>query len=151
MKTDLLVTLRLRIVHPPPEVRWAVQLGRDGLLPPILSAHEQLVFEVPLTLGPNARGVLQLRGAAIQGPSAARFIYVNSGKRAAEWSSCWDRRAKVSLATIDVAALQQVIGHVVLEGAMHGTAKDGGPACASVMLIDGVWQLSATERVGHFA
>jgi Family of unknown function (DUF5990) len=149
MKTDLPVTLRLRVVQPPAGVRWAVQLGRDGLLPPIQTAPEQLVFEVPLTLGPNVRGVLQLRGAAIQGPPAARFVYVNSGKRAAESSSCWDRRAKVSLATIDIVALQNVVGHAILEGAMNGTARDGGPACASVTLIDGAWKLSATERTGQ--
>ena len=149
MKTDLPVTLRLRVVQPPTGVRWAVQLGRDGLLPPIQIAHEQLVFEVPPTFGPNVRGALQLRGAAIQGPPAARFVYINSGKRAAEPSSCWDRRAKVSLATIDIAALQNAVGPVVLEGAMNGTARDGGPACASVRLIDGEWKLRATERNGR--
>ena len=104
MKTDSPVTLRLTIVQPPPGARWAVQLGRDKLLPPIKVAPDQLVFEVPLTLAPNLRGTLQLRGAAVQGPPAARFVYVNSGKRAAEFSSCWDRRAKVSLATTGAAS-----------------------------------------------
>ena len=139
MNTDMPVTLRLRIVRPPPGVRWAVQLGRDALLPPSHIAHDELVFEVPLTLGPNLRGTVQLRGAAIQGPPAARFVYVNSGKRAAEPWSCWDRRAKVSLATIDIVALQKTTGPAVLDGAIHGTARDGGPACASVALIDGAW------------
>ncbi len=141
MHSDMPVTLRLSIVRPPPGVRWAVQLGRDELLPPIHVTHDQLMFEVPLTLGPNSRGTVQLRGAAIQGPPAARFVYVNSGKRAAEPLSCWDRRAKVSLATIDLAALQEMTGHAVLDGAIHGTARDGGPACASVALLDGAWKL----------
>lgn len=144
MKTEIPVTLRLRVVRPPPGVRWAVQLGRDELLPPIHAAHDELVFEVPLILGPNLRGTVQLRGAAIQGPPAARFVYVNSGKRAAEPLSCWDRRAKVSLATIDISALQDVMGHAVVDGAIHGTARDGGPACASVALIDGAWKLRAS-------
>jgi Family of unknown function (DUF5990) len=143
MKTDVPVTLRLRIVRPPVGVRWAVQLGRYELLPPMQSALDQLVFEIPLTLGPNLRGTVQLRGAAIQGPPAARFVYVNSGKRAAEMNSCWDRRAKVPLASIDIVALQNVVGLVVLEGAIHGTARDGGPACASVVLIEGAWTLCA--------
>jgi hypothetical protein len=140
------VTLRLTLVHPPPGVRWAVQLGRDALLPPVRVAPDELVFEVPLTLGPNARGTVQLRGPAIQGPPAARFICVNSGKRAAEFFSRWDRRAKVSVATIDLDALQAVNGPVVLDGAIQGTARDGGPACASVALIDGAWQLHKTAR-----
>ena len=143
MTTEVSVTLRLTIVQSPPGVRWAVQLGRDALLPPVQVAHDQLVFEVPLTIGPNQRGTLQLRGAAVQGPPAARFVYVNSGKRAAEWGSSWDRRAKVSLASIDVVALQSAGGPVVLEGAMHGRARDGGPACASVALLDGAWTVRA--------
>lgn len=151
MKTDPPVMLRLRLVHPPPGVRWAVQLGRDGLLPPIQVTPDHLAFEIPLTLGMNQRGVLQLRGAAVQGPPAARFVYVNSGRRAAESSSCWDRRAKVSLASVDIAALHQVSGAIVLKGAINGTARDGGPACASVPLLDGAWTLLEVgpERQGR--
>jgi hypothetical protein len=143
MTTDRPITLRLTIVHPPPGVRWAVQLGRDELLPPTSVAPDRLVFEVPLTLGPNQRGTLQLRGAAVQGPPAARFVYVNSGKRAGDWGAAWDRRAKVPLTTIDVASLRTLAGEVILEATMHGTARDGGPACASVPLVDGAWKVRA--------
>ena len=140
MNADMPVALRLTIVDSPRGVHWAVQLGRDGLLAPAEVAPDRVVFEIPLTLGLNQRGVLQLRGAAVQGPPAARFVYVNSGKRAADSGSCFDRRAKVSLASVDVAKLQQAAGPVILEGAMNGTARDGGPACASVALIDGEWK-----------
>lgn len=149
MKPEMAVTLRLSVVRPPPGVRWAVQLGRNELLPPIHVTHDQLVFEVPLTFGANLRGTVRLRGAAIQGPPAARFVYVNSGKRAAEPWSCWDRRAKVSLATIDLVALQAVAGAAVVEGAIHGTARDGGPVCASVPLINGAWELRAVAPSTH--
>ncbi len=141
MKTDTPIILQLTVLHPPPGVRWAVQLGRDQLLQPTHVAHDQLVFEVPLTLGPNLRGAVQLRGAAIQGPPAARFVYVNSGKRAAEWGSAWDRRAKVSLMSIDIAAMQRMAGPIVFEGTIQGTSKDGGPACASVPLLGGAWRV----------
>ncbi len=140
-QTDIPVTLRLSIVRPPPGVRWAVQLGRDALLAPVHVDHDRLLFEVPLTLGPNQRGTLQLRGTAIQGPPAARFVYVNSGKRAGDLMSGWDRRAKVPLATIDIAALLGVTPPIVLDGAVDGMARDGGPACASVVLIDGAWTI----------
>ena len=149
MKTDVSVTLRLHLIQPPPGVRWAVQLGREALLSPIAVSPDELVFEIPLTLGPNARGTLQLRGDAVQGPPTARFVYVNSGRRAAESLSCWDRRAKVSIASIDIDALLQVGGSVVLEGAIKGTARDGGPACASVPLIDGAWTLVGVESETH--
>lgn len=140
MKTDVPVTLRLSIMHPPAGVRWAVQLGRDELLAPRQITDDQLVFEIPLTLGPNLRGVVQLRGAAVQGPPAARFVYVNSGKRAGETRSCWDRRAKVSLTGIDIAAFHNVVGEVVLVGAVPGTARDGGPSSGTVALIDAAWK-----------
>ncbi len=145
MKTETRVTLRLRVMRPPPGVRWAVQLGRSELLPPLHVADDQLVFDVPLTLGANPRGAIQLRGVAIQGPPAARFVYVNSGKRAGEFSSRWDRRAKVALAAVDIAALQEAAGPVVLEGAIHGTARDGGPVSGTVALIDGAWTLRTVD------
>jgi hypothetical protein len=145
-EADLHVTLRLRIVHPPTGVRWAVQLGRDGLLPPIQIATDSVDFEIPLSLGPNLRGTVQLKGAAIQGPSAARFIYVTSGKRAGEPFSCWDRRAKVSLSSINVQQLRALNGPALFYGVIQGTARDGGPACASVALIDGEWKMQPVQQ-----
>ena len=145
MQPDLPITLRLSIVRPPAGVRWGVQLGRHELLPPVHVADDHVMFEVPLILGSNARGTVQLRGAAVQGPPSARFVYVNSGKRAAGPWSGWDRRAKVSLATIDIAALQNLTGPAILDGAILGTARDGGPACASVKLIDGAWKVGVAD------
>jgi hypothetical protein len=142
MKSDVAVTLRITLIDPPADARWAVQLGRDALLPPVSSTAGRVVFDVPVVLGPNARGVVQLRGAAVQGPPAGRFVYVNSGRRAGDVWSTWDRRAKVPLGSINASALLQADGPVVLDATIHGTARDGGPACASVPLLDGGWKLS---------
>lgn len=143
MQGDVPVTLRITIIDPPAGARWAVQLGRDELLLPVSSTARHVVFDVPVVFGPNARGVSQLRGAAVQGPPAGRFAYVNSGRRAGDAWSSWDRRAKVSLSAIDAAALLTVDGPVVLEVAIQGTARDGGPACASVPLLQAGWTLRA--------
>jgi Family of unknown function (DUF5990) len=145
MTPEIPVTLHLTILHAPPGVTWAVQLGRDGLLPPVRVADDCVVFEVPVRLEHTARHGLQLRGAAIQGPPAARFLYANAGRRAADGHARWDRRAKVPLGSIDLASLPPGAGPIVLEGTMHGTARDGGPACASVPLIGGAWQLRASS------
>jgi hypothetical protein len=141
MQADVSVTLRITLVDPPADVRWAVQLGRDALLPPVSSTGSRVVFDVPVVFGPNARGTVQLRGPAVQGPAAARFVYVNSGRRAGDAGTTWDRRAKVPLSSIDTTALLKVESPVVLEATIAGTARDGGPACASVALLDGGWTL----------
>jgi len=135
------VILRLTLVNPPPDVPWAVQLGRDALLPPAKVARDQVIFEIPIELTTSATGEPRLRGAAVQGPAGARFLYVNSGWRAGAAGSCWDRRAKVPLSGIPLATLHRKPGDdpLVLHGEIAGTAKDGGPACASVPLLRAGW------------
>jgi len=55
---------------------------------------------------------------------------------AGEVPSCWTRRAKVPLAGITDALI--ATGEI-LEARFAGTARDGGPACATVPLLDGGW------------
>lgn len=141
-----LLHLRLRVVNPPANVSWAVQLGRSDLLPPVQRSTERLVFEIPLELVSTEGGEAKVRGPAVQGPRGGRFLYVCSGTRAGDVSSCWDRRAKVSLETLPLDAIRErpADAAVVLEGEIGGTAKDGGPACASVPLRGKAWALAAS-------
>src|SRR4051794_23197370 len=131
--------LRIVVVDPPSGVPWAVQLGRDGLLPPRVDGTT-VVFDLTLTLGPPAaNGTPTFRGAAAQGPPATRFVYVTSGRRAGDIASPWERRAKVPLGGITaalVAACRAAPGSV-LEARFAGTDKRGGPACATVPILGG--------------
>ncbi len=133
--------LRLTLLEPPAGVPWAVQLGRTDLLPPVSLTRDQVVFEIPLELVISPTAVPRLRGAAVQGPSNGRFLYVNSGTRAGEPRSGWDRRAKVPLASIPLKELHATASNVPMQlhAEIAGTAKDGGPACASVPLLRGGW------------
>ena len=135
------ITLRLTVIEPPAGVTWAVQLGREALLPPATVTRDRVIFDVSLELVASSSGGPRLRGAAVQGPSGGRFLYVNSGSRAGEPGSCWDRRAKVSLVSIPMEELHERSQNeqVVLHGEIAGTAKDGGPACASVPLLRTDW------------
>ena len=139
------ISLRIVVVSPRAGAALAVQLGRDGLLPPSHTTAEAVTFDLTLELVPGKAGGggPTLRGAAAQGPPAARFVYVNAGRRAGDLASSWDRRAKVSLAGITAATLAawQASPGAVLEARIAGTARDGGPACASVPLLDGGWQV----------
>jgi hypothetical protein len=71
-----------------------------------------------------------------------RFIYVCSGTLAGQAESCWTRRAKVPLKTITWELVQRVLLEPAgrLEARFHGRAGDGGPACATIKLLDDRWR-----------
>jgi hypothetical protein len=138
------LTLRLTLIAPPAGVAWAVQLGRTDLMPAKTVTRDRIIFEIQLDLEAASDGKLRLRGAAVQGPSGGRFLYVNSGSRAGASNSSWNRRAKVSLESIPLAQLhaKPVKDALLLEAEIAGTAKDGGPACASVPLLKNGWTIA---------
>jgi len=137
--------VRIVVEAPPGAVAFAVQRGRDELLPPCRVSTKAQVFEFELRLGKaKNNGQPNFLGAYAQGTPAARFVYINSGQRAGQQDSCWDRRAKVMLSGIDAALLQRAaVGpRRTLEARFAGTGSDGGPACATVPLLGGGWQLA---------
>lgn len=138
-------SLRLRIVviDPPVGVRFAMQCGRDELVPPTKSESGSLLFDFDLRIGkPLADGRPNFLGSFAQGTPSARFVYINSGTSAGQAGSCWTRRAKIMLAGIDQILLVRALrSDGRLEARMRGTGKDGGPTCASVQLLDGGWKL----------
>lgn len=141
--------LRITLVAPPAGVAFAVQLGRDGLLPPADATPEALGFEFGLQLAPS-RGAdgPTLRGPAAQGPPAGRFVYIGVGRRAGDGASPWDRRIKVPLAGITTALVDawRAAPRAVLEARIAGTSAKGEPVCATVPLLDGGWRLRPARR-----
>lgn len=137
-------TIRLRVVvhNPLAGVAVAMQVGRDGLQPPKPATKAKLTLETEAKLTRAASGALRLTGPAIQGPPAARFLYVNWGRRAGQKDTPWDRRAKVMLTTIDRKTIEacQAKG-ATLETEISGIGSDGGPCCATVPLLGG-WRLT---------
>ena len=103
------ILLRIVLHDPLPNVTIRVQRGRDELLAPITATATEIVFEVPLRLGtPLEDGSPNFLGAYAQGRPRERFLYVNSGKRAGQADSCWDRRAKVHLDGISSAHIDEL-------------------------------------------
>ena len=134
--------LRITVEGPPPGVTIRVQRGRDGLLLPLRSTAGAICFEFVVRLGaPLAPGQLRFLGEFAQGPAGSRFIYVNSGVRAGQTDTCWERRAKVPLSGITRAQVRQVQARagLLLEARIAGTAGDGGPMCGSVPLLGDGW------------
>jgi len=139
------LTLRIVVRRPPPGVTFAVQRGSVELLPPSANLPDALVFDFTVRAdGVTSGGQPRFLGPCTQGPPTARFVYVNSGHRAGQAGTRWDRRAKIPLAGITT----QMVGEVLetpgarLETEFEGTGKDGGPTCATVKSI--VWRMVGT-------
>lgn len=133
--------LRIVILDPPPGVAFTVRCGCDGMLLPKRKSADRIVFELDAQVDIAPEHPARLTGKCVWGPPTARFIYINAGTFAGQTDSCWSRRAKIPLAGIAPAAMQTVLHdpRQLLETQIRGTARDGGPACASVPLLS-EWQ-----------
>ena len=145
---DRELSLRITLVAPPPGVTFRLQRGRHGLDPAAEASEAHLSFDFRLRVhGDREGGPPNLRGECAQGPPAGRFVYVNSGTSAGQPGSCWTRRAKVPLAGITWDLIEQALARPAspLEARIAGTARDGGPACATVPLLGRGWKLQSAK------
>jgi hypothetical protein len=138
MKHEIII--RITVTDPVAGVSMQVQRGRDELLPPSGSSDSAVSFDFSVTVDLSGP-VPNFLGKYAQGPKNQRFIYVNSGTYAGQ-HSCWGRRAKISLMSITREQIEEVLAEpgARLEAEIAGTAKDGGPMCASVPVIGG-WRV----------
>ena len=122
---------------------FAVQHGKQALVPPVSRDADAVTFEVTVRAIHNKAGELDFRGPVVQGPVRTRFIYVNSGAYGGDPTSPWNRRAKVSLQAITTAQVDALKASptMLLEARINGTARDGGPVAASTPLKGAGWQL----------
>lgn len=138
-----MIRMRVGVIAPPAGVAIAMQRGRTELLPPARTEAGAIWFEFSLRVGtPDTEGSPNFLGDMAQGPRGARFVYINSGVRAGDAGSCWDRRAKLKLAGIPraffVKALKDPDG--VIEAQIPGTMRDSGPICASIPAAAVQWR-----------
>jgi len=139
MKYD--VPFRITVTDPPIGVLMKVQNGRGAFLEPEMTGTAfSFEFDVRVDLSGNAPNFL---GPFAHGPKTARFVYVNSGRQAGQFGSCWDRRAKLSLMSISKETVEKVVSSKTarLEAVIQGTGRDGGPVCASIKEL--VWRIAA--------
>jgi hypothetical protein len=133
----------ITVLDPPPGVMFRLQRGRSELISPSRESASSIAFDFTLRVEPGAGGdAPRLLGPFAQGPPARRFVYVNSGKRAGQFDSRWDRRAKVQLGGVDASLIEQAAATAgaFIEAQIAGTGRDGGPACATVPLVSG-WRV----------
>ena len=127
------VPFRVVVRRPPAGVAFGIQRGRDEILRPVEEGPEALTFELSIRVVLQAGEGPNFLGEFAQGPKGARFVYLNSGKRAGQQSSGWDRRAKISLTEISSSMVKEVLKDgATLETIIEGVGRDGGPVCGSV-------------------
>jgi hypothetical protein len=137
--------LRVVVRDAPPGVKFAMQRGKSELLDPIGHTETELVFDLPVRAvakpGSNTPNIL---GPYAHGPASDRFLYLNSGTMAGQTQTVWTRRAKLKTAGISWALVCEASaqGKAVLFAEVHGRARDAGPCCGTVPLLNGGWQVA---------
>jgi hypothetical protein len=134
-------SLRLRVIlmRPPAGVDYGIQEGRGTSYRTIQKRRgdgRDVVLDCTLAVK-TKNGNPQLSGPIVQGPPATRFLYVDVGQMAGQKTCPWSRRIKIPLGELTPVLLKKVLkAGGVLVAKVQGTAKDGGPACATVPLLD---------------
>jgi hypothetical protein len=141
--------LRITLIKPLPGVPFCLQQGKADLVPPSSDSGEILYFDFTVNIiNDRTDGPPKFRGPFVQGPPGGRFIYINSGTYAGQSDSCWSRRAKIPLSGITWDLIEEALSKssAILEARIAGAAGDGGPACATVRLLEGGWKLQYTAQ-----
>ena len=120
--------LRITLLSPPPGVVFSLQDRKNQLSQQTLSTGADITFELEMEIDEAGRA----KGPFAMGPPTGRFLYINSGSYAGQPGIVYNRRAKVPLVNLPPG--------VVLVAEINGRAKDGGPACATVPLLNGGWR-----------
>src|SRR5262249_28026099 len=138
---DRELRLRIVVVDPPAGVLFALRCGKDERVAPTLATGDDLTFDLTVRVRPEEDGP-NLLGPFVQGPRGQRYLSLYSGTLAGQTDSCWTRGAKIGLQQItwDLIHLVDATPDAVLQARIGGKARDGGPACASVPLLDDGWQ-----------
>ena len=142
-KLEAEVRLRIVLIAPPAGVDFGIQEGKGSDYKTIQkqrSKEADLAFEITVTVKDNrVDGLPNFLGPLTQGPATGRFIYIDVGKLAGQPDACWERRIKVPLNGITWEMIEQATTDpkLVLEARLPGTAKDGGPSCATVKPVGG--------------
>jgi hypothetical protein len=139
------LTFRVVLEKPPAGVDYGVQMGRGAAYE---TAQKQrckgndLRFEFTVGIRSSKPAAPDFRGPVVQGPLGQRFVYIDIGTYAGQTDTPWSRRLKIPLIGITWDVIDRALaGQMVLETRVPGTARDGGPTCATVKPFGG-WKLA---------
>jgi len=140
--------LQITLQNPPTGVDFGLQKGHGNNYHVVeiqRSTTGDLQFELTVEVKGNSskEDLPDFKGLFVQGPRLGRFIYINIGQNARQIDSIWSRRLKTPLAGITWGTIDQIKANSTprLQTTVPGTAKDGGPNCATVKPFAG-WNAS---------
>ena len=140
-----LLALRIIVVEPPPNILWALQLGKDEMTQPRSSSISRITFDFAVEVVPgDSKNSFRLRGPVVQGRPGERFVYLRMGAYAGQAGIDVGWRAKIGLEGITRKLLDAVKAKRagVLEVQIQGTGPKGAPACATVPLLGKGWHVA---------
>lgn len=143
------VTLRVVVEKPPAGIDYGLQKGHGSNYETVQtqrSTKEDLRFEFNVDVKEGKDGLPNFVGPFAQGPAQERFIYLDIGTYAGQTDTPWSRRLKIPLRGIAWKSIEQAArSSQILETRVPGTAKDGGPTCATVKPFAG-WKLTRARQ-----
>jgi MerR family mercuric resistance operon transcriptional regulator len=142
---ERVVSIRIIMIEPPPGVAMCLRSKDDEMVDRIIASGDDLSFDFAvLARRANDSHALRLLGPFVYGPPAQRFVFIRVGTLAGQPDSCWTRAAKIPLSGITWRMIERTgRGAAKLVAKVNGRAKDGGPLCASIQLLDGGWRVAS--------
>jgi hypothetical protein len=137
--------MRIVVLDPPPNILWALQIGRDEMAKPSSATHSRISFDFTAeVVNGSSKRAFHLRGPAVQGRSGERFVYLRIGTYAGQTGTDVARRAKIGLEGITQRLLDATKAKRagVLEVQIAGTDSKGRAACATVPLLGDGWYVA---------
>jgi hypothetical protein len=137
MAAGQVVTLRLTIRDPLPGVAYSLQNKKSEPVGQVTAGDGPISFDVPVRVAPGPK----FHGDFVRSEGASRrFVYIAIGEQAGQRPSPWSRRAKIDIHGLSADLLEKALAGGILEAELPGKARDGGPACATLLPI-GAWQV----------
>ena len=118
------------------DVRVELQT-KDGHEPGQPSGKDALCWLTEITIKPDAGEHPDFSGQAVHGKRGERFFYLSWSSEKSGHREMF-RRIKIHLRLLSASQLANALkAGGTLVARVHAVAKDGGPACASVPILDG--------------
>ena len=139
------INLQIILIKPTPGVVFGLQKGSGSVYETVQKqtpTSNDLSFTFTINVkGDRAKDKLpKLSGSFVQGPADGKFVYIDIGKCAGQFTTIWSRRLKIPLTGITWEVVDALSGDAVLHTTVPGTGKDGGPNCATVKPFEG-WRI----------